>query len=109
MEICWLAREPPCRSPAWPGAGEAGADVRAQRDQAQVVAAVERQLDDAPVLDDRADRRVLGGDERDGGGDFSRFRDGADVEREVDAERLLDVQLHLSSATVLKPCSSALT
>ena len=47
-----------------PGAGEPGADVRAQRDEAEIVAAVQRQLDDAPVLDDGADRRILGRDER---------------------------------------------
>ena len=35
-----------------------------------------------------------GGDERGGGGHFSRFRQRADFEREVDAQRLLDVQLH---------------
>ena len=46
------------------GAGEPRAHVRAERDQAEVVAAVERQLDDAPVLDDRADRRVLRREER---------------------------------------------
>ena len=40
------------------GAGEPGADVRAQRNQAEVVATVQRQLDDPPILDDRPDRRI---------------------------------------------------
>ena len=57
-----------------PGARELGADVRAQRDQLQVVPAVERQFNDAPVLDDGADRRVRRFDERrhTGDGDSSR-------------------------------------
>ena len=38
---------------------EFGADfVRAERDEREEVASVQRQLDDASVLDDRADRRV---------------------------------------------------
>ena len=45
-------------------AGEARRYVRRQRNQLQVVAAVQRQFHDALVLDDRADRGVVGDQQR---------------------------------------------
>ena len=57
------------------GAGKLGADVRAQRDQLEIVSAVERQLDDAPVLDDGADGRIRGFDQRRDPGHRRRFGD----------------------------------
>ena len=39
---------------------ESGGDVWRQRHQLKVIAAVQRQLDDAPVLDDGADRCIVG-------------------------------------------------
>ena len=76
------------------GPREPGADVRAQSNETEIVATVQRQLDNPPILDDGADCRIRGGDERRGGGDFSRFGERAEFEREVDAKRLLDVQFH---------------
>ena len=78
-----------------PGARELGAHVRAERDERQEVAAVQRQLDDAPVLDDRADRRVFGRDQRRHARHFGRLRQRADFHREVDADRRLDLQRDL--------------
>ena len=94
MEICWLAREPPWRSPAWPGPANPALTFGLSRNEAEIVATVQRQLDNQPIPDDGADRRIRGGDERRGGGHFSYFGERAHFELEVDAERLLDVQLH---------------
>ena len=76
-----------------PGAGELRADVGAERHQLQVVAAVQRQLHDAPVLDDGADRGVGRLDERRLAGDGRHFRDCPQLDREVDARGLLHLQL----------------
>src|SRR5262245_41263592 len=44
-----------------PGAREPGADVRAEGDEAEVVAAIQRQFNDPTILDDGADRRIRRG------------------------------------------------
>jgi len=77
-----------------PGACEPCAHVRAQRDQTEIVAAIQRQFDDVPVLDDRANRRVLGRDERGHGRDLSGLGHATDLEREVHTERFLHVKFH---------------
>ena len=71
-----LARRRPVRG----GAGN-------QRRQLQVVAAVERQLDDRAVFDDGADRGVLGLNQRRMRDDFQRFRQVAHIHREGEPVR----------------------
>ena len=59
--------------------------ARDQRGELQVVASVERQLDDRAVLDDRADRGVLGLQERRAALDLDHLGELADFQRERDA------------------------
>jgi hypothetical protein len=75
-----------------PRTGELRAHVRTQCDQAQIVPAVERQFDDPPVFDDRADGRILCRDERGDAGHFGRLGERADFEREIHAQLLFDVE-----------------
>ena len=75
------------------GTRKLGAHVRAQRDKRKVVSAVERQLDDAPVLDDGADRRILGRDERRFPGDRGGLRQRAHLHGQIQTQRLLHVQI----------------
>ena len=63
--------------------GAVGRRARNQRRELQVVASVERQLDDGAVLDDGADRGVLGLEQRRAAGDFDRLSEQLpDFERE---------------------------
>ena len=57
--------------------------ARHQDRQLDDVAAIERQLDDLPVFDHAADRRVLGVERDRVGGDFDGFGNVADLHREV--------------------------
>ena len=73
-------------------AGLTGRDARCQVDQRREVPAVERQLLDRPFLDDGADFRRVGPDDRRLGHDGGRFLNPADFERHVDAGPLVDLQ-----------------
>ena len=79
-----------------PGAGELGADVRAERDELEIVPAVQRQFDDAPVLDHRADGGIRRLDQRRDADDRRLFGDRAQLHREVDARRLLHLQFNVA-------------
>jgi hypothetical protein len=61
-----------------------GRGARDQRGELQVVATVERQLDDRPVLDDGADRRVRGLQQRRAARDLDHLGELADFERHRD-------------------------
>ena len=74
-------------SPAWPGVTP-GVEV----DERREVAAVQRQLLDGALLDDRADLRRVGPEQRRFGDDRRRFLDAADLERHVDARALVDLE-----------------
>ena len=89
----WLRAGPALPRPGLPGVGEAEAHVRTRRHQLQEVAPVERQVDDALVLDHGADRRILRGYQSRPAGDFNNFAHGADFHGEVEARRLLYLQL----------------
>ncbi len=67
--------------------------ARNQRGQLQVVAAVQRQLDDAAVLDDRADRRVFRLDHRRVGDDRDDVGQLANLERERNSVGASDLDL----------------
>jgi hypothetical protein len=75
------------------GLVESEGHVGAQRDQTEEVASVERQVGDAPLLDDGADGGVLGRQQRNRAGHLDGFAHLADFQREVDARRLLHLQL----------------
>ena len=77
-------------------AGESGGDVRRQRNQLQVVAAVQRQFDDALVLDHRADGGVLGGQQRGVSHHLDGFDDFSHLQFDIDAGRLLHMQFNLA-------------
>ena len=68
-----------------------------QRRQLQVVASVERQFLNAPVLDDRADGGGLGFERRRGSLHFHRLGNGADLEREIQAGYLVHLQLEVGA------------
>ena len=69
-----------------------GSDARRQIDEGREVAAVQRQLLDGALLDDRADLRRVGPEQRRFGHDRRRFLDAADFERHVDARALIDLE-----------------
>ena len=83
-------------------AGPVRAHVRAQRHEIDEVAAVERQLQDLLVLDDRADRGVRGVDHRRAAGDLDRHLDGSELQREIQTGRLLHLQLDSVADLALK-------
>ena len=74
-----------------------------QRGKLQVVATVERQLDDALVFDHRAHRRSFSIQHGGAGGDIDDFGNITDLNREVDSHRLAGLQLdgvaHLGTET----------
>lgn len=77
----WLARSPPVGLAAGrhlPG------HVGREFDKLQVIAAVQWQLDDPPVLNDCAYGGVLGRQQRRRAADFDGFSDGTDLQHEVD-------------------------
>ena len=77
------------------GIRESVAHVRTQRDKLEEVASVQRHFHDAPVFNDRSDRRVLRRDERGCTLDLDRLADISNLEREVKTRRLLDLQLNV--------------
>ena len=87
-----------------PAEGDA-VDVHAgrERGELQVAASVERQLDDALVVDDLTDRAVLGGEQRRAAGHLDRLVDGAGFEREVGARHLLHLQHQTAPRLGLEP------
>ena len=77
------------------GAVEPIAHVGTQRDELEKVASVKRHVDDALVLDDRSDRRVLRRDQRGCSRDLDGLAHLSDLQCKVEASRLLDLQLHI--------------
>src|SRR5439155_3970081 len=75
------------------GIRESVAHVRTQGDKLEEVASVQRHFHDAPVFNDRSDRRVLRRDERGCTLDLDRLAHIPDLESEVKTRRLLDLQL----------------
>ena len=73
---------------------EGGIDVGAQSHELQEIASIERQLDDALIVDYRADRGVLRGKQRSAARHLDGFGHGADPELKIDAGHLLNLQLH---------------
>ena len=65
-----LLRWPPMRCLPWLDDGPLVVAPGNERGELQVVPAVQRQLDDGAVLDHRADRRVLGLEQRRAAGDL---------------------------------------
>ena len=82
---------------------EARAHVRAERDELQKVAPVQRQIHDALIFDDRADRGVLGVQQRSAGGDFDRFGHLSHPQLEIEARHLLHLQFDIAADRALKP------
>ena len=74
------------------GIRESVAHVRTQRDKLEEVASVQRHFHDAPVFNDRSDRRVLRRDERGCTLDLDRLADISNLEREVNTRGELDLQ-----------------
>ena len=75
-------------------AGLPGREPGRQVDEGREVPAVQRQLLDRPLLDDRADLRRIGAQQRRLGRDGRGLLDAADLERDVDARALIDLEDH---------------
>ena len=87
-----MERVPPRRPLAcWAGVNPY-VHVRAQRDQAEEVAAVQRQLLDSFLFDDRAHRCVFGGQQLGGRAYLDRLRRLPNGKYEIDARRLLHLE-----------------
>jgi hypothetical protein len=89
--------------------GEAVCHVGTEGDEAEEVAAVEREIGDALLFDDGADGGVFRGKQLGGGADFDGLADLADFEAEIDAGGLLDLQFNRGAGSYLKPGFSAFT
>ena len=91
-----------------PGAGasvdvEGRADIRTEAHQLQKIAPVQRQINNAFVVDDRADAGVLRVEQRSTAGNFDGFGDCAHPELEIETGGLLYLQLNLRADFGLKP------
>src|SRR5260370_1103780 len=75
------------------GGGKSVSHVGAQRDQAEEIAAVQRQLHDARSIDHRADRSVFRGQQSRVGSDLDRLRGCSQGQGEIDPGRLLNLEL----------------
>ena len=73
--------------------------ARRERRKLEIVAAVEREFQNALIFDDRAERGVVGFDKLSAGLDFDDFRNVAHLQANIKARRLghlqLDVGAHL--------------
>ncbi len=74
---------------------ESGGHVRRQRHQLKVIAPVQRQFDDAPVLDDGADRCIVGDQRPCFTLHFNRLVDLSYLQFDIDSGRLLHLQFNL--------------
>ena len=74
-----------------------------ERDELEIVAAVQRQLDDPLVVDDGADGGVLGLELNGVGLDGDGFGDLADGEREIETDDLLHAELHVLGLVAFEP------
>ena len=83
--------------------------ARLQLHQLEGVAAVERQLGDALLVDQIREAAFFGVDQRRVALHLDRFGQCAHLQREVEAHRFTDGDENLRTACVLKPCSSAVT
>ncbi len=77
------------------GIRESIAHVGTERDKLEEVAAIQRHVDDTLILDDGPHRRVLRRDQRGRAGDLDGLVQLSDLQNEVEARRLLDLQLHV--------------
>ncbi len=91
------------------GGGRQRGRVGRERDQLQIVAAVQRQFDDALVVDHGADGGVLGLQLGGAGFDGDGFGHLADGQAEIEADGLLDVTSTSRFSAALKPGFSTRT
>ena len=82
--------------------GEVGVDVGAERDQRNEIAAVQRQIDNAPVFNHRTHRGVFSVEQRSANDDLHGFRQRSDFELEVDTGHLLHLQLDAAADLALE-------
>ena len=101
-EMDCAARSPPCRPPAWPEFAGERVGVCRQRDQAQVVAAVQRQFRNPLVLDHGAEGDVLRLQHLSRGRNLNRLGDLPDLQREIEADGLLNLHWHVAAARFLE-------
>ena len=83
--------------------GKTGRHIGRQRDQLQKIPAVEREIHDATIVDNGANRRVFGINHRRAADDLHRLFDRANGEGEIQADCLLGLQLDAVSNRALKP------
>ena len=88
--------------------GTVGRGAGDERGELQVVPSIQRQLDDRPVLDDRADRRVRGLQQRRAARDLDHLGELADFQRERDPARAAHLHGDVPSLQGAEPAERGL-